>query len=295
MSGQAMKSMTGFGRAEAVSPSGTAVVEISSVNKKGLEIVVSLPRDGQFLEPELRELLKEAVSRGRLQIHVLFSPRKTGRILKINEDIFAHHARKLNALAARYKLAGPVPVEAVLGLPGVLESRESAGADVRMGPTVLKAARTALAAFQKSRAIEGRQLVAGLKKQLAGVEKRVAIIAAEAPKVPALHRAILQRRLAELGFDPGTLDERLVRETAFMAERCDISEELVRLRAHLSEFSKILGQSKPGGRNLDFLLQEINREVNTTGSKANHYPISQQVVALKTELEKIREQVQNLE
>ena len=299
-----MKSMTGHGRAETTFKGRQVVAEIHSVNRKQLEVVFALPRvlSSAAYEPPLRELLTPRISRGRVTLSIQIQEEGRAKTptsgAKIDANAAAAWHAELDALRRRLKLTEPVTLDLVLRGPGVLrEGEPPLSADLWLEP-ILDAAKKALAAHAKMRATEGRHLAADLLKRLREMEALVKKISKRAPGVIAHHREALRARLATAGIDLADDDERLVKEAVLFADRSDVSEELTRLGSHFAQFKKILGgtdENGGSGRTLEFLTQELNREINTVGSKANDVEIAHHVVELKSALEKIREQIQNFE
>ncbi len=289
-----MRSMTGYGRGTAMFESRQISVELSAVNRKQAEISLSLPRELLELEPRLRDEINAHLSRGRLTVSVALHGRAGGRG-GVNVTAARAYRRQLEALRQSLELEGEVTLEQVLRGPGVLETGPEEIDVEKAWPQVRKAVQTALRGFVRLREREGKALSADLRQRAIAIRKRVAEIAALAPQVSAHHRAALLDRIAKAGLEIGPSDERLLKEAVFFADRSDISEELTRLRSHLDQFLGHFHRREPVGRTLDFLLQELFREINTIGNKANFLAISQIVVVVKTELEKLREQVQNIE
>ena len=294
-----MKSMTGFGRGEAGNRTLRCAVELSSVNRKQSDIDVRLPRDIASLEPEVRRTVSSALSRGRLQVGIsLDADRKAATTLTVDHALAKQYAEAL-AKMDRELCGGtgvPPAATALLRAPGVFTVAESAPVPAEeLWPLVSTALAKAIAAWDRARTREGAHLRKDLAARLTTLQRLAAAIRREAPRVPRLHRAALMKRLAEAGLPVALDDERLVREIALFADRADISEELARLDGHFTEFRRLLGLTEPSGRAMDFLCQELHREFNTIGSKAGHAGIAHSVVAAKTEVERIREQVQNAE
>lgn len=293
-----MKSMTGFGAAEAKAPGRRLHIEISSVNsKKGLDLQINLPRDLAVFENDLRTLVQEGMSRGRtvVDVHSRLAAEAAVPKVRIDAALLKAYRRQCLTAARSAGVGGEVPLEFLLRLPGVMvELHPEADVESVKAP-LLAAVKKALDALQKSREREGAFLCRDLGRKFAGIAAAAERIAARKGPHLQSHREALLKRLKEAGLDLIPDDERLAKELAFFADRSDISEELTRLQAHLKEAARLLKSKTPIGRNLDFLLQEIGREVNTIGSKGNDLEISRLVVGAKTELEKIREQVQNLE
>jgi uncharacterized protein (TIGR00255 family) len=292
-----MKSMTGFGKAEANLLGRKIKVEISSVNsRKGLDLGIGTPREFTAVEGELRELVQKAVSRGRVNVSVYVEGEDgaNGR-LQVNRQLLKQYHKDVKQLVREIGTNDKVGLEFLLRLPGVLcdEKNDETGLKIRkkIGEVTAKA----LGEFQKSREREGLFLCKKLGQQIGQLDKAVAGVEQRKDAVLLRFRQNLQKRLEEAGLEVPLNDERLVKEIVIFSDRCDITEEVTRLRSHFQEARRLLNTAEAIGRNLDFLLQEIGREVNTIGSKASDVGISRQVVELKTELEKIREQVQNLE
>ena len=289
-----MRSMTGYGRGTAMFGGRAIGVELSGVNRKQAEISLSLPRELLELEPRLRDEINAHLSRGRLTVSVALHGRAAGRG-GVNLAAAQACRRQLETLRRSLKLAGEITLEQVLRGPGVLETQPDEIDVEKAWPPVRKALRMALRGFVRMRESEGKALASDLLRRAAAIRRRIEEIEALAPQVCAHHRAALLDRIAKAGLEIAPSDERLLKEAVFFADRSDISEELTRLRSHLDQFLAHFNRREPVGRTLDFLLQELFREINTIGNKANFLAISQIVVVVKTELEKLREQVQNIE
>jgi uncharacterized protein (TIGR00255 family) len=205
------------------------------------------------------------------------------------------YRKQLESLRKTLKLDGEITLEQVLRGPGVLDASVEEIKIEAAWPKVRKALQTALKGFVQMREREGTTLAADLRKRAQAIQKQVGEIEQFAPQVAAHHRAALLDRIAKAGLEIAPSDERMLKELVFFADRSDISEELTRLKSHLDQFLSHFHRREPVGRTLDFLLQELFREINTIGNKANFLAISQIVVVVKTELEKLREQVQNIE
>ena len=291
-----MNSMTGFGAATAPLTGASLRVEISSVNRKQAEIVVALPRAWAELESRVREEVAAAVSRGRVSVSLsLQSAEEAERPLTL-------HTAKLQALTHRLTEAQQIigqaiapTLDALLKLGILAEETEADMSMDEVWEMVQPTLAEALQAFLGMRACEGEHLREDLLGRIARLRQFRRQILELAPAVIERHREAMLKRLTEAGLPLPLDDERLVKEIALFADKCDISEELSRLESHLNQFEQICNSSEAVGRTLDFLCQEIFRELNTTGSKANHAGLAQLVVTAKTELEKIREQVQNVE
>jgi len=291
-----MRSMTGYGRAETDHGGTKFSVELNSVNRKQSDIVVNLPRDLAELEPRIRQTINENISRGRTNVVVTFHNGQNGaRNLALDADLARSYHEAMRALQKELDAPGEITISTILQAPGVLRFPERAVSAEEAWPAVDRALRAALADLIKMREREGRHLAKDLIHRLKAMRKKLKEIRALHPEVVKRYRTALLDRLQKAGLPITTNDERLLKEISFFADRADISEELTRVESHLAQFAHHLRKNEPVGRTLEFITQEIFRELNTLGAKANDAPISQRVVACKAELEKIREQVQNLE
>ena len=287
--------MTGYGRGTAAFDGRQVAVELSAVNRKQAEIALSLPRALLELEPRVRDEINAHISRGRLTVVVGLHAKDGKRSGALNVAAAKAYRDQLEALRKSLKLEGEITLDQVLRGPGVLDSDDVEIETEAVWPALRKALKGALDQFVKMRKSEGEALASDLRKRVLAIQKNVKTVGVLAPKVMEHHRGTLLERAAKAGLEIEASDERLLKEIVFFADRSDISEELTRLRSHLDQFFTQLGKDEPVGRTLDFLLQEMFRETNTIGNKANFLAISQIIVGMKTELEKLREQVQNIE
>ena len=288
-----MKSMTGFGRGECVAHGARYAVEIGMVNRRNAEIIFNLPRELAPMENALREIIAPAVARGRATVTASVSSGKKSRPA-VDTALFRRLHAELAGLQRALRLADEPRLSDVVQLYAAT-AREQAGADAPDAAALTKAARAALRALENMRAREGAHLSRELARLLACFAKEIVAIRKLAPAVTARHREAMRTRLAALDPAFAADDERLARELALFADRSDITEELSRLESHVGQFRAGLGAKEANGRALDFLAQEMFRECNTIGSKANSADVTRHVVAAKTELERLREQVQNVE
>ena len=288
--------MTGYGRGE-IDHSGTKFsVELNSVNRKQSDIVVNLPRDLAELEPRIRQTINQNISRGRTNVVVSLHGGSNGmRKLALDKELARSYHEAMRALQKELDAPGEITIDTILQAPGVLRSPEESLNSEDAWPPIERALRNALADLIKMREREGKHLAKDLIHRLKAMRKQLKEIRALHPDVVKKYRATLLDRIQKAGLPIGGEDERLVKEVSFFADRADISEELTRLESHLAQFAHHLRKTEPVGRTLEFITQEIFRELNTLGAKANDASISQRVVACKAELEKIREQIQNLE
>ena len=291
-----MNSMTGFGAATAPLGGASIRVEISGVNRKQTEVVVALPRPWSELENELREAVAQAVSRGRVNVSLtLQHGAQDAGALTLNRSKLDALKGILEQLGEQLGQAPALSLDALLRLGIVGEETESDIPLEEVRTAALAAVREALAAFTRLRAQEGEHLRRDLLARIGTLRTFRQELGTRAAGVALRHREQLLKRLAESGLPLPADDERIIKEIALYADRCDVTEEMTRLESHLAQFEKLCGRDEAVGRTLDFLCQEIFRELNTTGSKANDAELAQLVVNAKTELEKIREQVQNVE
>lgn len=290
--------MTGYGRGECAQKGFKVTVELSSVNRKQSEISVALPRELEVLEAQLRDVINRSISRGRLTARVALHS-ADGRLpgqVRLNVPLAKAYVRELNQLAKDLKLEGPITLDMLIRVPGVVQTDEEMADAEDFWSAVEKALQQALATLVKMREREGAHLAKDLARRIDLMRRATTQVQKRAPEVQKRYREQLLLRIKSAGVEtPGDDDERLLKEVVYFADRSDISEELTRLQSHFQQFDDCLNSKEPVGRTLDFLAQEINREVNTIGSKANDSLISRAVVTLKAELEKFREQAQNVE
>lgn len=291
-----IKSMTGFGQGEATSGQYEVRVELKSVNHRYLDLFLRIPKQYTQLEEILRRMIGERITRGRVE--ALVSVEEFGhkeRSVQINTPLLQGYVEALQAMKAELGSDEAITLNQVLSLPGVLEVDEPDLDWEQLQVLLAQATTLALDGLEAMRVAEGRQLCADLEDKISLVESLADQVAQIAPQVADDYKNRLRERLGEL-IDGTTLtEERFLGEVAIFADRCSIDEELVRLTSHLGQLKETLRSDKSVGRKLDFLIQEMNREVNTIGSKGNNVDIARLVVELKSELEKIREQMQNIE
>lgn len=288
--------MTGFGRATSAlgETGGELAVEVRSVNGRHLDVRFRAPRELAGFEGAVRELVSESFSRGSVEVSVR-TPQ--GRILdpevEIDMAVARRYADAARALAGEG--AGPLDPAALLSLPGVARLREpELGEDV-MRMALAAAVREACLAAAEMRKSEGEALAAEVRRRVDRLRKSLSDVEARAEEIQRGLRARLEKRLAALAPDLELQPGRVEQEVVIFVDRMDVTEETVRFRSHLVQLDEALGTEGPVGRKLEFLLQEIGREVNTIGSKAADAPVAHSVVELKTELEKLREQIMNVE
>lgn len=291
-----LKSMTGFGRATAQSEGMLWTIEVSSVNSRFLEVQARFPRSLAGAEFAIRKRVGERLSRGKITVNASWeSLPGEGGAAQVNHQMAESYIKQLNDLKAKYGLAGEVTVDLVAGLPELFSNALDSGDKGGREDELLKAVDAALAELDLMRATEGKSLGDDMQARVRLIQAQLAAMETEATEYARSIEVKVKERVAKL-FAEVTIDpQRLAQEAAMLAERADITEETVRLGIHLSEFGKVLDQGGQVGRRLNFLLQEMLRETNTIGSKTGELTVIQRVVLVKEELEKIREQAQNLE
>ena len=288
--------MTGYGRGESDHGGVKLSVELNSVNRKQSDIVVNLPRDLAALEPRIRQTVNEKISRGRMNVLVTLQESANGaHQLALDTSLARSYHDAMLTLQKELSAPGEITITTILQAPGVMRSPEHSIDSAKAWPALQEALTAALAELIKMREREGKHLAKDLIHRLKVMRKEIKDVRACHPEVVKKYRGALLERIEKAGLNLPMEDERLLKEIAFFADRSDISEELTRLESHLAQFAHHLRKSEPVGRTLEFITQEIFRELNTLGAKSNDATISQHVVACKSELEKIREQIQNLE
>jgi uncharacterized protein (TIGR00255 family) len=294
-----IRSMTGYGSASETGEHGEFVVEIRSVNNRHLDLSLRLPRELSSLEPAVRDALRARLQRGKVDVFVRWVPSPAAPPLcEINVGLLQHYITQLSP-ALQSAGAATLDLAALLTLPGVVIPTAVVREGDALERALLRAVEAALVAFDRARVDEGRALAAALRAHLAAVEEAVEAIAQLKPGLDALMLERLAERIRRVAEAAGVAPEagRIEMELALAADKADVTEELVRLRAHIAAFRKKLEShnGEPVGKNFDFLAQELHRELTTLGNKARGTEIASHLLRAKNELEKIREQVQNIE
>ena len=296
-----LKSMTGFGAATAKADGVQISVELSSVNRKQLDVSLRLPYALAGMEARAQKIIKETVSRGRITGVVQLEAANGQGAAQLDLKKAEAAVKQLRAAAKKLKLDDNLSASDLLRVPNLLQTAAVEKSAEEFFQPLEKALTAALKKLEAMRSREGKALEADFRERLKLLETMLSAIRTRAPLVVSNHRKKLFQGLesafAEASADKKNFaqDERIIREIALFGEKADISEEITRLKSHIQQFRKMMRSPEPAGRPLDFLSQEFFREINTIGSKANDLQITEQVVAFKTELERIREQVQNVE
>ncbi len=290
-----MKSMTGFGRSEAAREGISVTLQISSVNRKNLEVLCSLSKEYQHLERGLLEQVRKLVSRGRLQFSWEIRNEESEESGLPSDAQLDVAIKRLKAIAAKNGFEFQLDSKLIVDLSRILDTKSAEIPVELLGELMTEATTVALAQLLEMRVAEGNSLLEDLRTRRQILIDRVKEIQVLAPDMVSKHRENLHARLAQANLDLDVEDERVLKEIALYSDRCDISEELTRLESHFQQFETLLNAEDAVGRRIEFLLQEIGREINTTGSKACTIEVSRKVLEMKNELERIREQVANVE
>jgi uncharacterized protein (TIGR00255 family) len=290
-------SMTGHGDAAGQSDRLSVAVEIRSVNNRHLKVSFRSPDAFLALESQVEKLIRQTLDRGSVTVSLYVKRRDEQQLYQLEPEVLAGYWQQLQALAQQLGTNPPENLTALLALPGVVHEGERKSLEEQDWPIIAETISAALEKLQAFRLQEGAHMAEQLQQWLSDIENQVQIIAQRAPQIVADYRDRLLARLQELtkGVELSWSEPDVLRELSLFADRCDISEELARLGSHLQQFSTLLTVRESTGRKLDFLCQELFREVNTIGSKANDLLLSRHVVEIKAIIEKIRELVQNIE
>ncbi|GKX31682.1 hypothetical protein SH1V18_41620 [Vallitalea longa] len=290
-----VKSMTGFGRGENVSNDRKMTVEIKSVNHRYCDINIRMPKKISFLENDIRNFVKKKISRGKVDIFVSYEDNSEGNeCIKINEDLIEQYLKYFDVISKKFQLENDIKVSNITRYPEVITIEEQEINEELLWDILENALNTAIEKLISTRITEGELLKSDIIKKLDNINKLVKNIKTRAPYVIEEYKEKLENRINDLL--NSTIDEaRLAVEVAIYADKCCVDEEIVRLESHVEHMRRTLNKEIPIGRKLDFLLQEMNRESNTILSKSSDIEISTNGLELKTEIEKIREQIQNIE
>lgn len=293
-----IKSMTGFGRSEYSDGKRNITVEIKSVNHRYGDINVKMPRRYSFAEEKIKNAVKKTVSRGKVDVSIIVENLTEEDVtVKLNTMVAKQYIENLNELKQLFSLEGEVTLPFLAGMPDVVKAVADVEDEEEIWKAIEPAVRSAAEHLDDMRLVEGEKLAEDLLMRGDLVKELVKKIEVHAPEVAKAYAEKLNERIGELISNNVTVPEdRILLEAAIFADKSNITEELVRLHSHMSQLGTIIKTSKqPAGKKLDFLVQEMNREANTIGSKANDIGITNNVLDIKSEIEKIREQVQNIE
>ncbi|MDO4608532.1 MAG: YicC/YloC family endoribonuclease [Clostridia bacterium] len=289
-------SMTGFGRGKAESQDFNITVEIKSVNHRYFEYSSRMPRSFQFLDDTLKSLCGQKISRGKVEVSVQYEDTSSKSIeLAVNEAYADAYISALHKFAKDYKLKDDIKVSAIVGNTEIFTVKKRDLDEEAVKTAVIAAATAAIDNFIAARAVEGKRLVDDVKSRADFILTQVEFVEQRSPETVREYREKIEQKIKELIGDVQVDEQRLLTETAIYADKIAVAEETVRLRSHIASLCALLDEGGVIGRKLDFIVQEMNRETNTIGSKAQDVDITKTVVDVKSEIEKIREQIQNIE
>ncbi|MBQ3210431.1 MAG: YicC family protein [Oscillospiraceae bacterium] len=291
-----IKSMTGYGSAKGTAEGLEISVELKSVNNRYLDTSVRLPRSFLFAEDAVKSSVQSHISRGKVDVFVTVDSSSADNMtVKVNEPLLKGYIEALQHISETFSLENDITTLSVSRFPDVLSvEKKDLDADA-ISQAICEITENALKDFDSMRLREGEKLRDDVLGRLAVIESLVSTIEAESPKTVALYRARLEQKMAEVLGNSGIDENRILAEAAIFADHIAVDEETVRLRSHMSQLRAMINGNSPTGRKIDFLIQEFNREANTIGSKCQNSDIAHIVVELKSEIEKIREQIQNIE
>ena len=290
--------MTGFGRGEFQDEKRNIIVEIKSVNHRYADVNVKMPRRYSFVEDKVKAKVKEEAKRGKLEVSIMVENLAESDLnIKLNKDVARQYLESLNELKETFDVDGSVTLQYLSSLPDVIKAIPDVEDEEEITKAILAAVGSALAGLEEMRAVEGEKLAKDLIAKGDTIKGLVDQIEKRAPEVPKAYAEKLKNRIEELlAGSVQVPQDRIMLEAAIFADKCAIDEEITRLNSHIQQLKSIITQStQPDGKKLDFLVQEMNREANTIGSKANDIEITNLMLQIKAEIEKVREQVQNIE
>ena len=291
-----VKSMTGYGRAEETFNGCTITVELRSVNNRYLDCNVRIPRLYLFAEDAIKTQVQNVISRGKVDVFVTLDSAGAEKVqVSVNKPVADGYYAALKQLAADYGLAEDISVSLLSRFPEVLLAEKAEEDMEQMAQDICSVTEQALADFDQMRTREGERLKEDILTRAAAIEDKVSLVEQRSPQTVAEYRAKLEARMNEVLSNTQLDPARILTEAAIFADKVAVDEETVRLRSHIGQLREMLSKGGATGRKLDFLIQEFNREANTIGSKCSDLEITGQVVDIKAEIEKIREQVQNIE
>lgn len=291
-----MKSMTGYGKGEASNESRKVTIEIKSVNNRFLDINTRFPKSLSYVEDTVKKQIQEVVKRGTLDVYYTYEVTgDTDKVVEADIPLAGEYLAAMRTVKDELGLPDDITAMSVLRMPDVLTVTAAEDDREEIKALFEKAAKEAVASLDAMRVIEGSSAKTDLAKLVGNIITSLKSVITRAPLVVVDYRDKLSKRIAELLDQPAVDETRIATEVAVFADKCDINEEISRLTSHIDQFTKALESGEPQGRRLDFLSQEMNREINTMGSKANDLELSKLVIEMKNELEKIKEQIRNVE
>ncbi len=291
-----IRSMTGYGRFEGTVDGRNVIFEIKSVNHRFFEMQCRLPKGLGFLEESIKDLVSRSVTRGKIDVFVsIESDEEVASYVKINHSLAAGYVAAMKELCNTYELKDDISVSTISRYSDILTVRKAPENEEQLINIVRTAGTAAIRDFLAMREREGEKLTMDVLEHIDNILSVVSYIEEQSPKTVEAYRSKLYERLKEILQDTAIDEQRILTEAAIFADKTAVDEETVRLRSHISQLKEMLSQQEPVGRKLDFIVQEMNREANTIGSKVCDAQLAHKVVDIKSEIEKIREQIQNIE
>jgi len=291
-----LRSMTGFGRSKYENDSREYIVEIKSVNNRYSDISIKLPRSMNFVEEAVKKLISNSINRGKVEVFITFNNNSDkGKNISLNKELARIYINEMKKLAEEANVNSNIEIIDVVKMPDVLNISTCEEDEKIIEDEVLTCAKQALENFICMREVEGEKIKEDLKKRISLIQEKIVQINSISAGLVNEYIVKLEKRINEL-LKPNIVDEtRLAQEIVIYSDKCSVEEEITRLESHISQFLDLLESDVASGKKIDFLIQEMNRETNTIGSKANNLTITNYVVDIKTELENVREQIQNIE
>ena len=291
-----IKSMTGFGRSKYESEGREYLVEIKSVNNRYSDINIKIPRNISFLEEKVKKIILSSISRGKVDVFINFTNNsEKGKKIKINTELAKQYIEELRNLQDDTGIINNIAIMEICKMPEVLNLKVEEDDEELLWQELLECLNNAITGFILMRENEGEKIKEDLEKRIVRIKEKIEKINEISTGLVEEYVVKLEKRVNELLKNTVVDEARLAQEIVIYSDKCSVEEELTRLRSHISQFINLLNETNPIGKKLDFLIQEMNRETNTIGSKANSLEITNLVVDIKTEIENIREQVQNIE
>jgi uncharacterized protein (TIGR00255 family) len=291
-----LRSMTGYGRSKYENDSREYTVEIKSVNNRYSDISIKMPRNISFLEDNIKKIISNSITRGKVEVFISFSNNsEKGKTIEINKELAKIYIEEMKELASEAGINSNIEVIDVMKMPDILNIKLNEDDEKIITEELINCTREAIDNFIHMREIEGEKIKEDLEKRISLISKKIDKINSISTGLVNEYIVKLEKRINEL-LKPNVVDEaRLAQEIVIYSDKCSIEEEVTRMKSHISQFLSLIEKDNSNGKRIDFLIQEMNRETNTIGSKANNLEIINYVVEIKTELENIREQIQNIE
>lgn len=291
-----LRSMTGYGRSKYENDSREYTVEIKSVNNRYSDISIKMPRNISFLEDNIKKIISNSITRGKVEVFISFSNNsEKGKTIEINKELAKIYIEEMKELASEAGINSNIEVIDVMKMPDILNIKLNEDDEKIITEELINCTREAIDNFIHMREIEGEKIKEDLEKRVSLISKKIDKINSISTGLVNEYIVKLEKRINEL-LKPNVVDEaRLAQEIVIYSDKCSIEEEVTRMKSHISQFLSLIEKDNSNGKRIDFLIQEMNRETNTIGSKANNLEIINYVVEIKTELENIREQIQNIE